>query len=326
MSSVDDVTFLNRNNTHPFLEACEDAKTPFELMYVGSLISCFIMILFVHANLCGHTGKIIFWIIMFLLFMLQLYADYLDLTAAMETFSIPTDLFNCYARIVVNSANFKWSVCSTLCSLSAGAFAKPDKSKKIKFADAFNKKKLWKRFKKDPISEVFLICPFIITSLMALPIFLTHIVWGQIEYCWFTMVILMTSDICISVGKCCCRIKTKYDDDEKPIPKTKCQFILTIVFLLWQLGCYSMVYYIGTVLPANFVSLHGLIPLSENYTIDYNFTGVNGTEYNGTTTNAYIEAVFAILMSRNLTGYNNEMFFGLNATYFQKIEFAWVVI
>jgi len=323
---MEDPSFLNPNNTHPFLEACEDAKTPFELMYVGSLISCFIMILFVHANTCGHTGKIIFWIIMFLLFMLQLYADWQDLSAAMLTFPIATDLFNCYARIVVNSPNFKWSVCSTLCSLSAAAFQKPDKAKKIKFADAFNKKKLWKRFKKDPISEVFLICPFIITSLMTLPIFLTHVLWGQIEYCWFTMIMLMTSDICISVGKCCCRIKTKYDDDGNAIKKTKVQFILTVVFLLWQLGCYSMVYYIGIVLPANFVSLHGLIPLSENYTVDFNVTGFNGSGTNISQTNAYIEAVYATLMSRNLTEYNEEMFFGNDSTIFQKIEFAWVVV
>jgi len=310
------MSFLDGNMTHPFLEACEDAKTPFELMYAGSLISCFITILFVHANTCGHTGKIIFWMVMFLLFMLQLYADYLDLSEAMITFTVPTDLFNCYARIVVNSANFKWSVCSTLCSLSTAVFQKPEKSKKIKFSDAFNKKKLWKRFKKDPISEVFLICPFIITSIMAFPIFLTHILWGQIEYCWFTMLMLMTSDICISAGKCICRVKTKFDEEGNPLKKTKVQIIITVIFLLWQLGCYSMVYYIGAVLPVNFVSLHGLIPLSDNYTV----------VYNETETNAYIEAVYATLLSRNLTEYNNEMFFGLNSTIFQKIEFAWVVI
>jgi len=315
------MSFLDGNMTHPFLEACDNAQTPFELMYVGSLISCFITILFVHANCCGHTGKLIFWFIMFLLFMMQGYADWLDISSAMETFPIFTDFLNCYALIVVNSPNFKWSVCSTLCSLSTAAFQRPEKSRKIKFSDAFDIKKLRKRFKKDPISEVFLICPFIITSLMAFIIMLPHVLWGQIEYCWFTMVILMGSDICITFGKCLCRIKTKTDDDGNPLKKTKCQLILTIVFLLWQLGCYSMVYYIGAVLPVNFVALHGLLPLSENYTIEYNETTTNSSG-----TNAYMEAVYATLLSRNLTGYNEDMFFGENATVFEKIEYAWVII
>jgi hypothetical protein len=406
------MSFLDGNMTHPFIETCEDAATPLTLMYAGSLISCLITILFVHASCCGHTGKIVFWMVMFILFMIQLYADWLDLNAAVETFKIPGDLFNCYARIVVNSPNFKWSVCSTLCSLSTAVFQKPEKSKKIKFSDAFNKKKLWKRFKNDPISEVFLICPFIITSIMTIPIFFTHVLWGQIEYCWFTMLILMTSDICITFGKCVCPVRTKYDDEGVPLKKTKLQIIITSVFLLWQLGCYSMVYYVGTVLPVNFVSLYGSVPLSDNYTLVYDDTPVaafyttadmlvcetnetetynitvnmldgtnetydytivlcNGTNdttytdpaevcnatnevdtsynvtvsvYNGSTltdtyndtvvcdwiesssTNAYMEAVFATIVSRNLTEYMDEMFFGLNATIFTKIEFAWVVI
>jgi len=312
------MSFLDSNLTltHPFLEACENAQTPFQLMYIGSLVSCFITILFVHAKCCGHCGKLIFWFVMFLLYMMQLYFDYQDLSSAMETFSQPGDLFNCYTLIVVNSPNFKWAVCSTLCSLSTAVFEKPDKSKKIQFSEAFNKRKLWKRFKKDPISEIFLICPFIITSLMTLPIFFTHILWGQIEYCWFTMVMLIASDICITVGKCLCRIKTKKDEDGNILKKTKCQLVLTVVFLLWQLGCYSMVYYIGAVMPANFVTLEGLVPLTDNYTM----------VFNETKTNTYIEAFFATVFSRNLTEYNNDMFFGENSTVFQKIEYIWVVI
>jgi len=307
--------FNGTEPSHPFLLACEDAKTPFGLMYLGSFISCFVTILFVHADSCGHTGKMLFWIFMFMLFVMQLYADALDFFEAIETFSQFSDVFNCYARIVVNSANFKWSVCSTLCSLSSEAFQKPETASKIKFSDAFNKKKLWKRFKLDPVTEIFLICPFIITSLMSIPILITHLIWGQVEYCWFTILLWMISDLCITCGRCCCRPKTKLDPDGEPIKKNRLQFFLTIVFLLWQLGCYSLVYYIGIVVPVNFVSLDGLIPLSSEYQPDWD----NGTY-------AYLEVVVETVNSRNLAKYNDDMFFGLNASMEERIEYFWVII
>jgi hypothetical protein len=312
-SEVISLFLNNTEETNPFLEDCSDAKTPFSLMYIGSFVSCFITIMFVHANTFGKTGKLIFWIFMFMLFMMQLYGDALDLSDAIATFSEGTDVFNCYARIVVNSANFKWSVCSTLCSLSSEAFQNPEKSSKIKFSDAFNRKKLIKRLYKDPVSEIFLICPFLITSLMTFPIFFSHVVWGQIEYCWFTMLIWMCSDLCISCGRCCCRPKSKLDPDGNPVKKTKFQFVLTVVFLLWQLGCYSMVYYIGTVIPVNFVSLHGF-PMSANYTMSYE----NAT--------AYLEAVIQTWESRSLADYNDEMIFGENVTMATRAEYFWVIV
>jgi len=316
MSFAGEVVGQFLNNTeeeHPFLEACTDAKTPFSLMYIGSFISCFVTILFVHADTFGYVGRLMFWIFMFMLFMMQLYGDMLDLSEAMTTFTEGTDIFNCYARIVVNSANFKWSVCSTLCSLSSEAFQNPDKSSKIKFSDAFNRKKLKKRFYADPVSEIFLIGPFIITSLMTFPIFFSHVVWGQINYCWFTMLMWMCSDMCISCGRCCCRPKSKLDPDGIPMKKTKFQLVLTVVFLLWQLGSYSMVYYIGTVIPVNFVSLHG-IPLSENYTMTYE------------NASSYLEAVIQTWDSRSLEEYNEKMVFGLNATTGSRIEYFWVIV
>jgi len=310
MSSI--TSYLNQTADHPFLEACDDAKTPLALMYIGSLISCFITILFV--QVVGHTGRLIFWMIMFMLFVMQTYNDYVDVLSAMATFTVSTDIFNCYARIIVNSANFKWSVTSTLCSLSFDSFLRPEQASRIKFSDAFNRKKLLKRFKKDPVSEIFLIGPFLVTSLLTLPIFFTHVLWGQIEYCWFTMLMWMTSDLCITVGRCCCRPKSKLDPDGNPMKKTKIQFILTVVFLLWQLGCYSMVYYIGTVIPVNFVSLYGF-PISANYSYDYpNSTG------------AYLGAVLETLNSRDLATYNEDMFFGENATNLQKIEWVWIIV
>jgi len=301
-------------STHPFLEDCNDAKTPFQLMYIGSLISCFITILFVHVDSFGDTGRLIFWIIMFMLFAMQVYNDWLNLSDAVETFPDPMDVFNCYARIVVNSANFKWTVCSTLCSLSNEAFKNPEEASHIKFSDAFDRKKIFHRLKTNPMNEIFLIGPFIVTSLMTIPFFLTHILWAQIEYCWFTMLMWMTSDLCITCGQCCCKPKAKLDPDGNPIKKTRLQAILTVVFLLWQLGCYSMVYYIGIVLPVNFYSLHGW-PMSANYTISY-----------GNETSAYMEAVLETFNSRNLEEYQEEMFFGENATMQQKIEFVWVIL
>lgn len=251
---------------------------------------------------------------MFLLFIMQLYADALDFFDAVDTFTELGDIFNCYARIVVNSANFKWSVTSTLCSLSSEAFQKPETASKIKFSDAFNKKKLWKRFRNDPVTEIFLIIPFIITSLMTLPILFTHVVVGQVEYCWFTILLWMISDLCITCGRCCCRPKAELDPDGVPIKKNRLQFVLTIVFLLWQLGCYSLVYYIGTVIPVNFVTLNGIVPLSSEYRPDY-----NGTY-------AYLEVVVETVNSRNLEQYNDDMFFGPNATMEQRIEYFWVIV
>jgi len=307
--------FNGTEPSHPFLLACEDAKTPFSLMYIGSFTSCFITSLVVHLAGCGHTGKMIFWIFMFMLFMMQLYGDALDLFEALDTFSHWGDVFNCYARIVVNSANFKWSVCSTLCSLSNEAFQKPETASKIRFSDAFNKKKLWKRFKNDPVTEIFLICPFIITSLMTIPILLTHVIYGQIEYCWCTIILWMVSDLCITCGRCCCRPKAQLDPDGEPIKKTPIQVLVTVVFLLWQLGCYSLVYYIGTVVPVNFVSLDGLIPLSSEYQPDWD----NGSY-------AYLEVVVETFNSRNLARYNDDMFFGENATMDLQIEYFWVIV
>jgi len=303
------------NATHPFLVACEDAKTPFSLMWLGSFISCFITVLCVHAAGCGHTGKMLFWIFMFMLFVTQLYADALDFFEAIDTFSQAGDIFNCYARIVVNSANFKWSVTSTLCSLSNEAFQKPETASKIRFSDAFNKKKLWKRFTQDPVTEIFLIIPFFITSLMTFPILFTHVIYGQVEYCWFTILLWMISDLCITCGRCCCRPKAQLDPDGEPIKKTKLQLILTIVFLLWQLGSYSLVYYIGAVIPVNFVSLDGLIPLSSEYTPDYD----NGSY-------PYLEVIAETVNSRNLAEYNEDMLFGINTTMEQRIEYFWVIV
>jgi len=297
---------------HPFLEACEDAKTPFQLMYIGSLISCFITILFVHVDSFGHTGRVVFWMFMFLLFAMQFYNDWANLNDAVLTFTDPSDIFNCYARIVVNSPNFKWTVCSTLCSLSSEAFKDPEGSARIKFSDAFNRKKLIERFKEDKVSEIFLIIPLIVTSLMTIPFFFTHILWAQIEYCWFTMLMWMCSDFCITCGQCCC--KPKADADGNPPKTSKLRKILTVIFLLWQLGCYSMVYYIGTVLPVNFYSLASW-PMSANYTVEYS-----------NETSAYIEAVIETFDSRNLAEYNEEMFFGENATMTEKFEFIWVII
>jgi len=301
-------------STHPFLDACGDSKTPFQLMYFGSLVCCFVIILFVHMDALGHTGRIIFWILMFLLFMMQFYNDWLNLNDAVETMTSPWDIFNCYARIVVNSPNFKWTVCSTLCSISGEAFASPEASSHINFSDAFNGKKLLQRLKDDPVTEIFLIAPLIITSLMTVPFSVSHIVWAQIEYCWFTMLMWMSSDLCITCGECCCKQKQKYDKDGNPIKKTRLQTVLTVIFLLWQLGCYSLVYYIGIVLPVNFYSLHGW-PMSANYTVTYD-----------NDTSSYLEAVFETFNSRNLAEYNENMFFGANATNLQKIEYFWVIL
>lgn len=306
--------FSNHTSEHPFLKACHDAKTPFQLMYIGSLVSCFVTILFVHLDSLGHTGRMIFWILMFLLFTMQFYNDWLGVKDAVETFTDDFDIFNCYARIVVNSANFKWTVCSTLCSLSGAAFANPEKSSRLKFSDAFDRKKLAQRLKDDPVSEIFLITPLFITSLMTLPFSLTHIFWAQIEYCWFTMLMWMSSDLCITCGQCCCTQKQKYDQDGNPVKRTKLQNFLTVIFLLWQLGCYSLVYYIGIVLPVNFYSLHGW-PMSANYSITYD-----------NDTSPYLEAVRETFNSRNLAEYNEEMFFGANATTHQKIEYFWVIL
>jgi len=300
------------NSTHPFLEACEDAETPLSLMYIGSLCSCFITILFVQC--IGYTGRLIFWMLTFMLFSMQMYTDYLGVMSAIATFPISYDAYNCYARIVVNSPNFKWSVTSTLCSLSAEAFLRPEDASRISFSDAFNRKKLKKRFQKDPVSEVFLIVPFIVTSLMAFPILFTHMIFGQIEYCWFTMFAWMSSDLCISLGRCCCRPKAKLDPDGNPIKKTPFQMALTVVFLLWQLGCYSIVYYIGNVIPVNFVSLYGF-PISANYSFSYpNSTG------------GYLGAVLETLYANSLSDYNEDMFFGDNATMLTKIEYIWVIV
>jgi len=314
---MSDETFIEHifnytSSDHPFLEACQDAKTPFQLMYIGSLISCFVTILFVHLDSLGHTGRLIFWILMFMLFSMQAYNDWLNVNDAVQTFTDDLDIFNCYARIVVNSANFKWTVCSTLCSLSGEAFANPEETSRLKFTDAFDKKKILQRLKDDPVSEIFLIGPLVITSLMTIPFSLTHILWAQIEYCWFTMLMWMSSDLCISCGQCCCTQKQKYDSDGHPVKRTKLQNALTVIFLLWQLGCYSLVYYIGIVLPVNFYSLNSW-PMSEEYTMDYgNSTG-------------YLDAVLETFYSRDLTQYNEDML-GANATTHQKIEYFWVIL
>jgi len=307
--------YINNSDTsHPFLEACHDAKTPFQLMYIGSLVSCFVTILFVHLDSLGHTGRMIFWILMFMLFAMQFYNDWLNVNDAVETFTDDLDIFNCYARIVVNSANFKWTVCSTLCSLSGEAFANPEETSRVKFSDAFDRKKLIQRLKDDPVSEIFLITPLIITSLMTLPFSITHILWAQIQYCWFTMLMWMSSDLCITCGQCCCTQKQAYDPDGNPIKRTKLQNVLTVIFLLWQLGCYSLVYYIGIVIPVNFYSLHSW-PMSANYSKSY-----------GNDSNSYIDAVLETFNSRVLAEYNEEMFFGPNATTHQRIEYFWVIL
>jgi len=297
---------------HPFLEACHDAKTPFQLMYLGSLVSCFVTILFVHLDLLGHTGRLIFWILMFMLFSMQAYNDWLNVNDAVQTFTDDTDIFNCYARIVVNSANFKWTVCSTLCSLSGEAFANPEETSRLKFTDAFDRKKILQRLKDDPVSEIFLIGPLVITSLMTIPFSVTHILWAQIKFCWFTMVMWMSSDLCISCGQCCCTQKQKYDKDGKPLKRTKLQNALTVIFLLWQLGCYSLVYYIGIVLPVNFYSLHGW-PISDEYSVDY------------ANSSGYLESVVETFKSRDLAEYNEDML-GANATSHQIIEYIWVIL
>merc|ERR1719285_883497 len=167
-----------------------------------------------------------FWMVMFLLFTMQFYNDFSSLGEALKTFTDPADIFNCYARIVVNSPNFKWTVCSTLCSLSSEAFQNPEASDHIKFSDAFDRKKLKARIQEDMVSEIFLIIPLVITSLMTFPFFFSHILWAQIEYCWFTMLMWMSSDFCISCGQCCC--KKKPDPKAGPVTQSKFRRILTV--------------------------------------------------------------------------------------------------